>query len=251
MDLNPFKNRWRKIPFIAASGFLSAFLLGKALIFESLVIPVAVIILATMIVLPIFVYKTSKATKDDSKQFSLVAYFVLWFLFALVGVGAEDSLRTPFEQRIVSEKERKERIAQDKAAVAKLRKEQAKAVKRAQYLKSYEYALSVNQISAEFDANSARAEDKYMGKRILVSGLVGGIDDAPFGKEIIFSIKGYKKLDCRFGSCDYVDSGGSVTCYLDRKKKQYSRFNRGEKVKMIGTVSSEELGVAFKDCIFP
>ena len=133
----------------------------------------------------------------------------------------------------------------------RLEDEQEKAEKRQEYLNSYSYDLTVDQISNEFEANSARAEDKYMGKRIRVTGIVGMVDDAPFGKSIIFTIKGRSRLDCSFGSCSTIESDNSVACYLDRKKKQYARFNRGDNVIMVGTMNSEELGVTFKDCIFP
>ena len=73
-----------------------------------------------------------------------------------------------------------------------------------------------------------------------MTGFAGIIDDGPFSENSVF-----------FEITDGEFLGGSVRCKLKRSNKTYQRFDNGQPIVMIGTLSGEEAGVRFDKCYFP
>jgi hypothetical protein len=95
--------------------------------------------------------------------------------------------------------------------------------------------VSALQLYTDYDANEVSADNKYKGKILQVSGIVGEIRK-DFTNNIIVELKVgdiFKKVDCRFG----------------KDNSETADLSKGQKVTVLGTCSGFLLkSVQLKEC---
>ncbi|WP_193742111.1 MULTISPECIES: OB-fold protein [unclassified Prochlorococcus] len=105
-----------------------------------------------------------------------------------------------------------------------------------------EMVKTIAGLSEEFEQNSVRAENAYMGRIIAFDGIVNSIDDSPFGdNSAIVSIRDPS-------SSEYTLEG--FDCRHKRDDVAIVSLNKGEFVSVVGKLKSETMGLSFAGCTY-
>ena len=97
-------------------------------------------------------------------------------------------------------------------------------------------------LSQEFEQNSVRAENAYMGKIIAFDGIVDSIDDSPFGDN-------NARVSLRDPSSGKYTLEG-FDCRHKRDDDAIVTLNKGEFVSVVGKLKSETMGLSFVGCTY-
>jgi ankyrin repeat protein len=121
---------------------------------------------------------------------------------------------------------------------------------------TYDYQGSAGDFVNEFIKNSFAAEEKYVGKRIKITGTVDSIERGPDGNPIV-SIKIYKPIDL-FGGAEQlynpIDSGDRIICLFGAdQKSNVAKLSSDRNTTLVGvcTEISNTFGlqIQMEDCV--
>jgi hypothetical protein len=121
---------------------------------------------------------------------------------------------------------------------------------------SYDYQGSAEDLMNEFTKNSFAAEEKFIGKRIKITGPVESIERGPDGNPVV-SIKIYAPIDL-FGGAEQLynrmDSGNRIICSFGAdQKSNVAKLKSGNYITLIGTYKGVEdfitKAIVMTDCV--
>ncbi len=103
---------------------------------------------------------------------------------------------------------------------------------------TYDYEVTADKLIADYDANEIGADEKYKGKYVKVTGVVGSIGKDMFDNAYITIGESDKTF---FRAQAYFKDNAEIS--------KAGKLSEGDKVTLIGRVTGSTLGVTMKDCV--
>lgn len=216
--------------------------------------PIAFLLFGIILIgTPIAIYYYSEISATQ-RILRLIKYFVLFVVFLGLGTPVGEQVLLSPEERTAIEKARNQKAITKKKekedlAISREKAMQKKGKTAERKLESYRYEVSVAGMNSEFEANTARANDKYKGNRVRVHGIVHRIEDGILGRMVEITLTSPGNINCIFNECVKTPSNEFISCEVPKSNKTYLSLSKGDRASITGEFKRDIFGLELSKCM--